>query len=86
MKGSQSLTGRCNTIHIEQLKRLNQVIFPVSYHDKFSEDKFAFEITETKSYYGKTELADAYVLQENLKVPFGQNAESQESDKRTNYK
>ena len=154
------------TPHIKQLKRLNQVIFPVSYNDKFYKDvlevgelaklayfndiavgavccrmdhsqnqkrlyimplgclapyrrlgigtkmlnhvlnicekdgtfdniylhvqisnesaidfyrKFGFEIIETKkNYYKRIEPADAHVLQKNLKVPSGQNADVQD--------
>nr|XP_020143026.1 N-alpha-acetyltransferase 50 isoform X5 [Microcebus murinus] len=146
--------------NIKQLKRLNQVIFPVSYNDKFYKDvlevgelaklgavccrvdhsqnqkrlyimtlgclapyrrlgigtkmlnhvlnicekdgtfdniylhvqisnesaidfyrKFGFEIIETKkNYYKRIEPADAHVLQKNLKVPSGQNADVQKTD------
>lgn len=153
--------------NIKQLKRLNQVIFPVSYNDKFNKDvlevgelaklayfndiavgactigwiihrikrlyimklgclapyqklgigtkmlnhvlnicgkdgtfdniylhvqisnesaidfyrKFGFEIIETKkNYYKRIEPADAHVLQKNLKVPSGQNADVQKTD------
>uniref|UniRef100_A0A2K5EBD6 NAA50 n=1 Tax=Aotus nancymaae TaxID=37293 RepID=A0A2K5EBD6_AOTNA len=44
--------------NIKQLKRLNQVIFPVNYNDKFCKD----------------------VLEKNLKVPSGQNADVQKTD------
>ncbi|KAL0624391.1 LOW QUALITY PROTEIN: Adaptin ear-binding coat-associated protein 2 [Plecturocebus cupreus] len=40
--------------------------------------KFGFEITETKKNYSKRiEPEDAHVLQKNLKVPFGQNADKE---------
>lgn len=43
--------------------------------------KFGFEIIETKkNYYKRIEPADAHVLQKNLKVPSGQNAETQKTD------
>uniref|UniRef100_A0A8D3CWP9 N-alpha-acetyltransferase 50, NatE catalytic subunit n=1 Tax=Scophthalmus maximus TaxID=52904 RepID=A0A8D3CWP9_SCOMX len=57
--------------NIKQLKRLNQVIFPVSYNDKFYKDKFGFEIIETKkNYYKRIEPADAHVLQKSLRSPY----------------
>ncbi|MBZ3875188.1 N-alpha-acetyltransferase 50 [Sciurus carolinensis] len=43
--------------------------------------KFGFEIIETKkNYYKRIEPADAHVLQKNLKVPSGQNADAQKTD------
>lgn len=43
--------------------------------------KFGFEIIETKkNYYKRIEPADAHVLQKNLKVPSGQNADVQKTD------
>uniref|UniRef100_A0A2K5F9W9 N-alpha-acetyltransferase 50 n=1 Tax=Aotus nancymaae TaxID=37293 RepID=A0A2K5F9W9_AOTNA len=49
--------------------------------------KFGFEIIETKNYYCKRiEPADAHVLQKNLRVPSGRNADVQKTDNRTNYK
>lgn len=43
--------------------------------------KFGFEIIETKkNYYKRIEPADAHVLQKNLKVPTGQNADVQKTD------
>ncbi|MBZ3874114.1 Protein FAM46D [Sciurus carolinensis] len=43
--------------------------------------KFGFEIIETKkNYYKRIEPADAHVLQKNLKVPSGQNANAQKTD------
>ncbi|KAJ8795370.1 hypothetical protein J1605_018385 [Eschrichtius robustus] len=43
--------------------------------------KFGFEIIETKkNYYKRIEPADAHVLQKNLKVPSGQNADVQKID------
>lgn len=168
MKGSRIELGDVTPHNIKQLKRLNQVIFPVSYNDKFYKDvlevgelaklayfndiavgavccrvdhsqnqkrlyimtlgclapyrrlgigtkmlnhvlnicekdgtfdniylhvqisnesaidfyrKFGFEIIETKkNYYKRIEPADAHVLQKNLKVPSGQNAETQKTD------
>ncbi|MXQ95445.1 hypothetical protein E5288_WYG019462 [Bos mutus] len=140
MKGSRIELGDVTPHNIKQLKRLNQVIFPVSYNDKFYKDvlenqkrlyimtlgclapyrrlgigtkmlnhvlnicekdgtfdniylhvqisnesaidfyrKFGFEIIETKkNYYKRIEPADAHVLQKNLKVPSGQNADSED--------
>uniref|UniRef100_A0A2K5EB97 N-alpha-acetyltransferase 50 n=1 Tax=Aotus nancymaae TaxID=37293 RepID=A0A2K5EB97_AOTNA len=134
--------------NIKQLKRLNQVIFPVNYNDKFCKDvlevakpvcfddiavganpkrlyimtlgclapyqrqgigtnlllelqalnhvlnicekdgtfdniylKFGSEIIETKKNYSKRiQPADAHLLQKNLKVPSGQNADVQKTD------
>uniref|UniRef100_UPI003526C393 Glutathione S-transferase class-mu 26 kDa isozyme,N-alpha-acetyltransferase 50 n=1 Tax=Schistosoma japonicum TaxID=6182 RepID=UPI003526C393 len=168
MKGSRIELGDVTPHNIKQLKRLNQVIFPVSYNDKFYKDvlevgelaklayfndiavgavccrvdhsqnqkrlyimtlgclapyrrlgigtkmlnhvlnicekdgtfdniylhvqisnesaidfyrKFGFEIIETKkNYYKRIEPADAHVLQKNLKVPSGQNADVQKTD------
>uniref|UniRef100_A0A8B9WFW1 N-acetyltransferase domain-containing protein n=1 Tax=Bos mutus grunniens TaxID=30521 RepID=A0A8B9WFW1_BOSMU len=124
MKGSRIELGDVTPHNIKQLKRLNQVIFPVSYNDKFYKDvlevgeleseatlhhdtrlsgaipkarnwhvqisnesaidfyrKFGFEIIETKKNYCKRiEPADAHVLQKNLKVPSGQNADVQKTD------
>nr|KAF6382957.1 N-alpha-acetyltransferase 50, NatE catalytic subunit [Pipistrellus kuhlii] len=128
MKGSRIELGDVTPHNIKQLKRLNQVIFPVSYNDKFYKDvlevgelaklgtkmlnhvlnicekdgtfdniylhvqisnesaidfyrKFGFEIIETKkNYYKRIEPADAHVLQKNLKVPSGQNADAQKTD------
>uniref|UniRef100_A0A2K5EBC5 Uncharacterized protein n=1 Tax=Aotus nancymaae TaxID=37293 RepID=A0A2K5EBC5_AOTNA len=66
--------------NIKQLKRLNQVIFPVNYNDKFCKD-FGSEIIETKKNYSKRiQPADAHLLQKNLKVPSGQNADVQKTD------
>jgi len=49
--------------------------------------KFGFEIIETKkNYYKRIEPADAHVLQKNLKVPSGQNADVQKTDNWTNYR
>ncbi|KAI2530908.1 NAA50 isoform 2 [Pan troglodytes] len=80
MKGSRIELGDVTPHNIKQLKRLNQVIFPVSYNDKFYK-KFGFEIIETKkNYYKRIEPADAHVLQKNLKVPSGQNADVQKTD------
>ncbi|XP_007111176.1 N-alpha-acetyltransferase 50-like [Physeter macrocephalus] len=168
MKGRMEL-GDVTLHNIKQLKRLNQVIFPVSYNDKFYKDvlevgelaklayfndiavgavccrvnhsqnqkrlyimtlgrlapfgrlgvgtkmlnhvlnicekddgtfdnnylhvqisgesavdsyrKLGFEMTETKKNYCKRiEPADAHVLQKNLKVPSGQNADVQKTD------
>ncbi|KAL1767012.1 N-alpha-acetyltransferase 50 isoform X1, partial [Sigmodon hispidus] len=42
--------------------------------------KFGFEIIETKKNYKRIESADAHVLQKNLKVPSGPNAETQKTD------
>uniref|UniRef100_A0A8D2B0X6 Uncharacterized protein n=1 Tax=Sciurus vulgaris TaxID=55149 RepID=A0A8D2B0X6_SCIVU len=49
--------------HFERLKRLNQVIFPGSFKDKFYRD----------------------VLEKNLKVSSGQNADAQKTEN-LNYK
>ena len=38
MKGSRIELGDVTPHNIKQLKRLNQVIFPVSYNDKFYKD------------------------------------------------
>ncbi|KAI2530911.1 NAA50 isoform 9 [Pan troglodytes] len=56
--GSRIELGDVTPHNIKQLKRLNQVIFPVSYNDKFYKD----------------------VLEKNLKVPSGQNADVQKTD------
>ncbi|KAF4024960.1 hypothetical protein G4228_016899 [Cervus hanglu yarkandensis] len=104
MKGSWIELGDVTPHNIKQLKRLNQVVFPVSYNDKFYKDvlevgqlaklayfndiavgavccRFGFEIIETKkNYYKRIEPADAHVLQKNLKVPSGQNADVQKTD------
>eukprot|EP00069_Balaena_mysticetus_P014126 bmy_08525T0 len=124
MKGRIEL-GDVTPHHINRPKRLNQVIFPVSYNDKFYKDalevgelaklayfndvavgagdgtfdnnylhvqissesavdfyrKLGFDIIETKkNYYYRIEPADAHVLQKNLKVPSGQNADVQKTD------
>ncbi|TKC48564.1 hypothetical protein EI555_016245 [Monodon monoceros] len=135
MKGRIEL-GDVTSHNIQQLKRLNQVNFPVSYNDKFYKDvlevgelaklayfndiavgavccrvdhslnqkrlylhhdtrmsgtirkaridvyrKLGFEIMETeKNYHKRIEPADAHVLQKNLKVPSGQNADVQKTD------
>lgn len=42
--------------------------------------KFGFQIIETKNYCKRIEPADAHVLQRNLKVPSGQNADVQKTD------
>uniref|UniRef100_A0A8C6FCX0 N-acetyltransferase domain-containing protein n=1 Tax=Monodon monoceros TaxID=40151 RepID=A0A8C6FCX0_MONMO len=79
MKGRIEL-GDVTSHNIQQLKRLNQVNFPVSYNDKFYKD-LGFEIMETeKNYHKRIEPADAHVLQKNLKVPSGQNADVQKTD------
>ncbi|XP_006882232.1 PREDICTED: N-alpha-acetyltransferase 50-like [Elephantulus edwardii] len=168
LEGGRIELGDVTPHNIKQLKRLNQVIFPVSYNDKFYKDvlevgelaklayfsdiavgavccrvdhsqnqkrlyimtlgylapyrrlgirtkmlnhvlnicekdgtfdniylhvqisnesaidfyrKFGFEIIETnKNYYKRLEPADAHVLQKNLKVPSGQNADVQMID------
>ncbi|KAK2109288.1 N-alpha-acetyltransferase 50 [Saguinus oedipus] len=107
MKGSLIELGDVTPHNIKELKRLNQVIFPVRYNVKFYKDvlevgelaklayfndiavgasaidfyrKFGFEIIETKNYYKRIEPADAHVLQKNLKVPSGQNADVQKTD------
>uniref|UniRef100_A0A8C9P3L2 N-alpha-acetyltransferase 50, NatE catalytic subunit n=1 Tax=Spermophilus dauricus TaxID=99837 RepID=A0A8C9P3L2_SPEDA len=77
MKGSQMELGDVTPHNIKQLKRLNQVIFPVSYNDKFYKD--VLEVGEL-NYYKRIEPADAHVLQKNLKVPSGQNADAQKTD------
>uniref|UniRef100_A0A8C9DLT5 N-alpha-acetyltransferase 50 n=1 Tax=Prolemur simus TaxID=1328070 RepID=A0A8C9DLT5_PROSS len=110
--------------NVKQLKRLNQVTFPVSYNDKVYKDvlevgelgigtkmlnhvlnicekdgtfdniylhvqisnesvidvyrKFGFEIIETKKNYCKG-IEPAHVLQKNLQVPSGQNADVQKT-------
>uniref|UniRef100_A0A8C2UH85 N-alpha-acetyltransferase 50 n=1 Tax=Chinchilla lanigera TaxID=34839 RepID=A0A8C2UH85_CHILA len=43
--------------------------------------KFDFEIIQTKNYYKRIEPADAQVFQKNRKVPSGQNADVQKTDK-----
>uniref|UniRef100_A0A8C0WX26 Uncharacterized protein n=1 Tax=Castor canadensis TaxID=51338 RepID=A0A8C0WX26_CASCN len=81
MKGSRTELGEVTSRSVRQLKRLSQGIFAVSYSDKFYKVKFGFEIIETKkNYYKRIEPADAHVLQKNLKVPSGQNADVQKTD------
>ena len=49
--------------------------------------KSGFEIIETKkNYYKRIEPVDAHMLQKNLKVPSGQNADVQKTDNWTNYR
>uniref|UniRef100_A0A671DWC9 Uncharacterized protein n=1 Tax=Rhinolophus ferrumequinum TaxID=59479 RepID=A0A671DWC9_RHIFE len=74
MKGTRIVLGSVTLHNIKQLKRLHQVIFPVSYNDKFYRTKFGIEIIETKNCCKRTEPAGAHVLQRNLEVPSGQKA------------
>uniref|UniRef100_A0A2I3LNG0 Uncharacterized protein n=2 Tax=Cercopithecinae TaxID=9528 RepID=A0A2I3LNG0_PAPAN len=80
MKSSRIELGDGTPHNIKQLKRLNQVIFSVSYNGKFYKD-FGFEIMEPKKNYCKTiKPAYTHVLQKNLKLSSGQNADVQKTD------